>query len=142
MKSFFVAAALFGLITQAQAEQCDNPQSQTEMNTCAQYGFDKADAELNDAYRDLVAVYKTYDFELRKGNPQAVLAVPTLLASQRAWILQRDAECKLDGIAVQFGSAHTMVVLSCQERLTSERITWLRKRLSCEEGDMTCIPSL
>jgi uncharacterized protein YecT (DUF1311 family) len=113
----------------ALADACDTAKSQGEMNSCADLQFKKADAELNDAYRDLFAGYKKQNKELASA----------LTRSQRAWIAHRDADCQLEGTTAQGASAQPMVFSMCLERITLERVKWLRGRLSCEEGDLSCV---
>jgi uncharacterized protein YecT (DUF1311 family) len=122
-------AALWIFSVPASADQCDTAQAQTEMNLCADLQFKKADAELNDAYRDLFAGYKKLDKDLASA----------LTKSQRAWIAHRDADCSLESLATQGGSAQPMIFSMCLERITLDRVKWLRGRLSCEEGDLSCV---
>jgi uncharacterized protein YecT (DUF1311 family) len=110
------------------ADACDTAKSQTEMSMCADLQYKKADAELNDAYRDLFAGYKKRDKDLASA----------LTRSQRAWIAHRDADCALESMTTQGGSAQPMIINMCLERITLERVKWLRGRLSCEEGDLSC----
>jgi uncharacterized protein YecT (DUF1311 family) len=111
------------------ADACDTAKSQTEMSMCADLQYKKADAELNDAYRDLFAGYKKRDKDLASA----------LTRSQRAWIAHRDADCALESMTTQGGSAQPMIINMCLERITLERVKWLRGRLSCEEGDLSCV---
>jgi uncharacterized protein YecT (DUF1311 family) len=111
------------------ADACDTAKSQTEMSMCADLQYKKADAELNDAYRDLFAGYKKQDKDLASA----------LTRSQRAWIAHRDADCALESMTTQGGSAQPMIINMCLERITLERVKWLRGRLSCEEGDLSCV---
>jgi uncharacterized protein YecT (DUF1311 family) len=122
-------AALLSLSAPASADQCDTAQTQSEMGYCADLLYKKADAELNDAYRDLLSGYKKLGKAFATG----------LTKSQRAWIAYRDSDCELESLATQGGSAQPMIVSRCLERLTLERVKWLRGRLSCEEGDLSCV---
>jgi uncharacterized protein YecT (DUF1311 family) len=128
-KLVIVLAALWIFSAPASADQCDTATAQSEMNSCADLQFKKADAELNDAYRDLSAGYKKLNKELASA----------LTRSQRAWIAHRDADCQLEGTAAQGGSAQPMIFSMCLERITLDRVKWLRGRLSCEEGDLSCV---
>lgn len=121
----FIAA--MSCATPAFAELCDNPQTQADMNYCAQYSYTRADAELNDAYG-----------EFRKLVAKDAQAKNYLIAAQKAWISFRDAECALEGSATQGGSAQPMIILNCKTRLTAARVAEFRVRLSCTEGDLTC----
>lgn len=87
--------------------------------------FKKADAALNATYAQLMAKLSG-----RSGQK--------LKLAQRAWIAFRDAECALQGSAVEGGSAQPMVVATCMAGLTEQRVRELRAYLSCEEGDLAC----
>jgi uncharacterized protein YecT (DUF1311 family) len=110
------------------AEVCDDPQTQSDINYCAQYAFAKADAELNDVYGRLKAAYSLY------AAPRSAL-----VAAQRAWLAFRDAECKQDEAAADGGSVAPMVSLQCQTRLAIARSQQLQDRLLCPEGDLACV---
>ncbi len=127
MKRIFVVA-LLAFPSQAFAELCDDPQTQSDMNYCAKYHFDKADGELNDVYGRLKSGYAKY-----------ADAKSALVAAQRAWVSFRDAECQQDEVAVDGGSAAAMIILDCKARLTNARTEQLQDRLLCKEGDLACV---
>lgn len=120
--------ALFAFPSQAFAEMCDDPQTQSDMNYCAKYHFDKADGELNDVYGRLKQGYAKYI------EPKAAL-----VAAQRAWVSFRDAECKQDEVAADGGSVAPMIILNCRTKLTEARTEQLQNRLLCKEGDLACV---
>ena len=82
--------------------------TQMEMNDCAGQDFDKADKQLNQAYKRLE---KT----------------PELIAAEKAWIVFRDAECKYQAQAVEGGSMQPMVYANCMQSLTEDRIKQLQQ---------------
>ena len=57
-----------------------------------------------------------------------------LLASQRAWISYRDAQCELEGFSMRGGTAEPLMVSSCLETLTKQRTEEL-KRLAADMGN-------
>jgi uncharacterized protein YecT (DUF1311 family) len=130
MKPFYPLFMLGFLLlsSPAFAELCDDPQTQSDMNYCAKYRFEKADGELNDVYGRLKSGYARY------AEPKAAL-----VAAQRAWVSFRDAECKQDEMAADGGSAAPMVILECKARLTIARTEQLQDRLNCKEGDLACV---
>lgn len=85
----------------------------------------KADATLNAVYGQLT--------DRLSGR-----SVQKLRSAQRAWLAFRDAECALQGSAVEGGSAQPAVVSQCMATLTEERVRQLRFYLNCEEGDLAC----
>ncbi len=108
-------------------------QTQIEMNKDAKEYYQKADNELNDIYRQILAEYKSDTTFLNN-----------LKASQRIWIAFRDAELKVKYPEVDprfYGSVYPMCVSNYLEKLTRERINTLKEWIDgIEEGD-ACIGS-
>jgi uncharacterized protein YecT (DUF1311 family) len=123
-----LAIALLSFPSPAFAELCDDPQTQSDINYCAKFHFDRADSELNDVYGRLKQGYGNY------ADSKAAL-----VAAQRAWVSFRDAECNQDAVAVEGGSAAPMIILDCKTRLTDSRTEQLQNRLLCKEGDLSCV---
>lgn len=113
--------------SKAQAEDCGNKQTQTEMNICSFAEFQAADAELNAAYQEIL---KRLD-----GDTDTT---KLLIATQRNWIAFREAECKFRSHKVETGSIHPFSINNCMTRLTQDRILQFDYYLNCEEGDMSC----
>jgi uncharacterized protein YecT (DUF1311 family) len=111
----------------AEANDCANAQTQTQMNVCASESAKKADAALNAAYAQIKTRLKddTSKIEL-------------ITKAQRAWIAFRDAECGFAGSAVEGGSMQPMIVAACREEVTAKRTSELDAYLKCEEGDTSC----
>lgn len=122
---------LVGLAGSAQADDCANAQTQTQMNVCASESAKKADAALNATYAQIKTRLKD---DAAKGQQ--------LTTAQRAWIAFRDAECGFAGSAVEGGSMQPMIIAACREKMTASRTEDLRTYLKCEEGDTSCpVPS-
>ncbi len=98
------------------------------MTYCASWQFKKDDVGLNNVFGRLKESYVAL--------PKAKAA---LTKAQRAWLAFRDAECRLEAIGEEGGSAEPMVFSQCLSRLTTLRTEQLQKRLDCKEGDFTCI---
>ncbi|MGH6760220.1 MAG: lysozyme inhibitor LprI family protein [Phyllobacterium sp.] len=133
MKIVLISTALIclALITPSRAQDCDNAESQHELNECAGASYKKSDKALNAAYQNILKRLKN-DAETKKLLTQA----------QRAWISYRDAECTFATAASADGSIYPMLVASCKDELTQTRTKDLKTYLSCEEGDMSCpVPS-
>lgn len=97
-----------------EAQECvDEARTQTDMNQCVAEDFRKADAELNEAYRELMARLDA-------------AAKAELRTAQRAWIAFRDAHCDFEGKAAEGGSLEPFLQGSCAAGLTRERIAHLR----------------
>jgi uncharacterized protein YecT (DUF1311 family) len=102
-------------------------QSQMQLNQEAGTDLQKADRQLNDVYKQLLAVTSA-DWKAK------------LTAAQLAWITFRDRECEFETIATVGGSIHGMMVANCQTRLTLHRVAELERLLKCQEGDLSCPP--
>lgn len=109
------------------ADDCGDASTQAAMNDCAAAAFRKTDAALNAAYRQIMARLKDDEDAKRQ-----------LTAAQRAWITFRDAECSFAASKTAGGSINGMVVTSCRDELTAQRIVRLQTYLHCQEGDASC----
>lgn len=124
--------AVFAIIVapaaaQDEAPDCANQIDQNTMTRCAGIDFDKADAELNRIWPGLKKDAQDADAEAFEGMGGYRDA---LLASQRAWLAYRDAECALQGFEARGGSMEPMLVNACLAEKTTARI----KELAGEEG--------
>lgn len=128
MRFVFAAAALvLAAGAQAQVIKCDQASTQTDMNLCADQAYRKSDADLNAAYKAVMARLK-----------DSKDAATKMQAAQKAWLFFRDAECAFSSGGVTGGSAYPMVLSMCLDKLTQTRTKELRAYLKCEEGDMSC----
>ncbi len=125
MRSVLIAVAMMFGAAPGEAADCRDPVTQAEMNACAGEAYEKADAELNAAYREV---------KERVEGESANL----LVAAQRAWVAFRDAECAFAASGSAGGSIHPMAVSNCLEHMTKQRTAELKAHLDCEEGDLAC----
>lgn len=112
------------------AGACMDPaqaQSQMQLNQEAGTDLQKADRQLNDVYKKLLAATSA-DWKSK------------LTQAQLAWISFRDRACEFETIATVGGSIHGMMVANCQTRLTLHRVGELERLLKCQEGDLSCPP--
>ncbi len=120
---------LFAAPATAQAPSkvdCENALSTVEMNFCALRDFEKADADLNAAYKSALGDIP----EMATDAPfDAKSWAEALRKSQRAWLAYRDAECK-DHVPMHWsgGTGTNADVLGCMETLTQARTKQLRDR--------------
>jgi len=103
------------------ALNCKDPQDQSTMTQCAGLDFENADKELNALWPKLKAQAEENDKDTGKRE-----YTNALLASQRAWIAFRDAECTWQGFEAHGGSLEPMLVNGCSARLTRARIKQLQ----------------
>ncbi len=100
----------------AQQPNCNNPQTQSEMNVCAGIAYRNADRRLNQVYQQLLP-------KLPASRRQQ------LVTAQQAWIRYRDASCNFERSEVEGGSMAPMVQASCLARLTEQRTKDLQQYL-------------
>jgi uncharacterized protein YecT (DUF1311 family) len=122
--TFIVAVPLGGT---AQAQQCSDNSSQTELNQCAAEQFEAADKQLNADFRQI---------QKRLGKDADTKAL--LVEAQRAWISFRDAECTFQTSGAAQGSIFPLLYANCKTALTTDRVRQLKSYLACGEGDMSC----
>lgn len=111
-------ACLLAAPAAAQEIDCANAMAQQEMNQCAYDDWEMADADLNAAYKQAMALLKEWDAGLpeeERGGAEA------LREAQRAWISFRDSACEAEGYAMKGGSAEPLLVYGCMRVLTEER---------------------
>lgn len=102
----------------AQEVDCQNAMAQMEMTFCAEQDWQRADRNLNDAYKAAMAEMKAVDSNLPKAQQGAAAH---LKAAQRAWISFRDEACAAEGYMMHGGSAQPMVIYGCRATLTEQR---------------------
>ncbi|MGA0557809.1 lysozyme inhibitor LprI family protein [Larkinella sp. VNQ87] len=96
---------------------CDNAQTQTELNLCAQMRFQKADQELNAVYKQLLSLLPKDDKAM-------------VVEAQRQWLSYRDAHCRIYEKMYAGGSMLSMVLANCKETTTQSRITELKELIA------------
>ncbi|MBA0179269.1 lysozyme inhibitor LprI family protein [Pectobacterium carotovorum] len=123
-----LAIGLFFVLPTAQAAalDCNNANTQLDMNQCAVQEYKKVDGELNRLYQDVV---KRVAIEEHKA---------LLKSAQRKWIAYRDADCEFQTFPTTGGSVHGMVYSQCLTQKTAERVEEFKSMLRCEEGDLSC----
>ena len=126
-KIFLVLALNLTLALPAAAQQvddteCDDPQTQAEMNACAYLGLQAADADLNREWQSMRTRMKQeaedFGYEDR---------FSTVLDGQRGWLAYRDGQCTAEGYEARGGSLEAMLVTYCKTRLTRARVRELRE---------------
>ncbi|MHA6722759.1 lysozyme inhibitor LprI family protein [Sphingomonas sp. RS2018] len=100
-------------------------QTQAQMNAQAGAAYTRADAAMTSAWRVAYAAMKARDgADTSRGGGFGYAAA--LLASQRAWLTFRDAQCVIEGGEFASGSLQGMTMARCRTRLTNERTAQLR----------------
>lgn len=120
-RPFFIVACLT-LPAAAQEVDCANAMAQADLNQCAFQDWEAADAALNDAYQEAMALLQDWDANLPEEEQGGAEA---LKEAQRAWITFRDKACEAEGYAMKGGSAEPLLVYGCMRLLTEERTNHL-----------------
>lgn len=124
--TLFLALALQSpSAAQAGEPDCNDAQTQMDMNHCAGERFGQADAELNRIYRDVVRQEQAADRDAAGMIASHPTNEEALRASQRAWLAFRDAQCEYESFEARGGSMQPMLYEDCRERMTRERIRQL-----------------
>ncbi|TRU30012.1 MAG: lysozyme inhibitor LprI family protein [Microcystis aeruginosa Ma_QC_B_20070730_S2] len=105
----------------AQNPNCNNPQTQSEMNICASIAYQNADRKLNQVYRQLLP-------RLSAARKQK------LITAQQAWIKFRDSSCEFERSAYEGGSIAPMIYGFCLADVTEQRTKDLQRYL--EDSDL------
>ncbi|WP_439271381.1 lysozyme inhibitor LprI family protein [Pseudochrobactrum sp. HB0163] len=123
------AASLFFISgsDNANAQDCSQLQTQSEITSCFGNDEKNADNQLNIIYKNLMG-------RLAEADKQ------NLRNAQRAWIVFRDKECAFRTAPYAGGSVAPSLKAACVTSLTSQRILDLRDQMQCGEGDLACVP--
>jgi len=105
-------------IVAAQEIDCAQAMAQVELTFCAEQDWQRADADLNDAYKAALALMRQIDAGLAADQQGAEAH---LRAGQRAWVSFRDEACAAEGYVMHGGSAEPMVIYGCRAGLTRQR---------------------
>ncbi|MDJ0704434.1 MAG: lysozyme inhibitor LprI family protein [Leptolyngbyaceae cyanobacterium MO_188.B28] len=105
---------------------CNNLQTQLEMNLCTKAWFEEEDNKLNQYFQDLKASLSS--------EKQA-----DLTAAELAWLDFRDANCDFEASQVEGGSMQPTVYFNCLAEMTRDRTLELQQptpiSLSYERAD-------
>ncbi|MGB4813272.1 MAG: lysozyme inhibitor LprI family protein [Methylophilaceae bacterium] len=118
LSSLFVSNSVLAL-------DCQNPQTQTDMNQCASTDLDRETKRINKTYNNFRAKLNTTQKQQFK-------------VVQLAWIKFKDLACKFEASGVEGGSAHSMVLAGCLTEKTRQRNKELETLGNCQEGDLSC----
>jgi uncharacterized protein YecT (DUF1311 family) len=125
-----VASVLLAQVGASEAvSECDDPRTPQEMYQCSLKDFEGVEAELEEQWKrtfDALQDRNTGDESSSDPRPQPD---DTALASQRAWLEYRDAECATEAALAGRPSGRSVEVtleLQCKTYLTQLRLGELR----------------
>ncbi|HOZ28511.1 MAG TPA: lysozyme inhibitor LprI family protein [Hyphomonadaceae bacterium] len=111
---------------QEPGRNCSDPNSQAEINMCAQADLDAADKEMNAVYALAAEQLREQDRNSADLGPQYVGAELLLVRSQAAWAANRSDFCAAHGVLFYGGSMRPAVASSCLALLARSRTEELR----------------
>jgi uncharacterized protein YecT (DUF1311 family) len=106
---------------------CAAAQSNVDMKECAARELARVDAALNRQYAQTLANMRAVDKDYPKTADTRPGFAAALLASQRAWLTFRDAQCTIEGYSMRGGTGEGLVVARCKATMTAERTKALAK---------------
>lgn len=134
ISTLLMALALQGsLEVRFREHHCDDPELQMDMNACEAIAFERADAELNALWPQLIAGAREADREINRDYDEGPTSEDVLRQAQRAWVAFRDAHCTYQGHEARGGSMEPMIYHGCRAQLTRERIAQLRPQPASEQ---------
>ncbi len=92
-------------------DPCKDPMTQFDMNLCSRRDYEKADAELNKVYKQLMLELAGFEKDHR----------PKFQEAQSLWLKYRDANCDSEALIYQGGTIRPTVYYSCLASVTRER---------------------
>jgi len=129
MKSILVSLILLtystGIVAPPQKQgasksPCEGTETQTEANACARYKYQKADAEMNRIYEQLMSELAGDDDKDQQKLRQA----------QLLWLQYRDANCESEASIYDGGSIRPAVYRLCLASVTQERTRRMKEFLA------------
>ncbi|MDZ8109726.1 MAG: lysozyme inhibitor LprI family protein [Nostoc sp. DedQUE12a] len=103
----------------AQKLNCNNAQTQVQINECSRLFYQNADKKLNAVYQQLLP-------KLDRTRKQK------LIAAQQAWIKFRDTTCEFERSEYEGGSIAPTIYFGCLENTTKERTQQLQEYLKSD----------
>ncbi|WP_193194253.1 lysozyme inhibitor LprI family protein [Nostoc sp. MG11] len=103
----------------AQNLNCNNAQTQAEINRCTQLFYQNTDKKLNQVYQQLLP-------KLERSRRQK------LTTAQQAWIKFRDTSCEFEKSRYEGGSIIPTVYFTCLEKTTKQRTQQLQEYLKSD----------
>lgn len=132
MFSFLLSAAAATALSQL---NCNSPVTQADINICASRDAKAADAAMVSEYKIATVILGDMDRDIDRKYDKRPSYSAALLASQRAWLKFRDAECAVEGYAARGGSIENMIVDECIAAVSDERTKQIKDMLKSYSGE-------
>jgi len=119
---------LMAILMAAAAVDCAGLPNQMAMNQCQQTAVERADAEMNRVWKQARLAMTKADEEARTGGRLGGGGyVQALLASQRAWLVYRDAECTIESYEWKGGTMQPFTEGQCLVQVVRARTGQLNR---------------
>ncbi|MEL7501346.1 MAG: lysozyme inhibitor LprI family protein [Cyanobacteria bacterium J06554_6] len=105
----------------AEKQDCGQLATQSEINACARANYEVSDRSLNQVYQTLRGRLSASD-------------KAKLTTAEQAWIDFRDAQCDFERSRFEGGSIAPLILSSCLEQITDQRIAELRSQDGATES--------
>ena len=105
---------------------CENLPAQAQMNRCSASRAADAGAAMTREWNRTSAAMKRLDRDPEASHAGSGSYFSALLASQRAWLKFREAECRIEGYANRGGTLQPMTESDCYADVTNGRTRQLR----------------
>jgi uncharacterized protein YecT (DUF1311 family) len=115
---------------EAVKDPCADAQTQEEAEKCAKDELAKVETELNQLVTKITGDLQK-GADIAKDKDKALVEdykkdIANLNAAQKAWSAYREANCLAEKDSYSGGSLAAVVTISCQERMTEQRIDELK----------------
>lgn len=128
-----IFAFLFAAVAQLSAADAvhtacyEQAHSQLVLTMCVGEAYERADAELNRLWSEIIVDARAHDRSPDNGHTDSDQRnlEEILNRAQHAWIQFRDAQCEYEGLSERGGSLEPMIVNDYMARLTGARIDQL-----------------
>ncbi|MFD1950516.1 lysozyme inhibitor LprI family protein [Sphingomonas arantia] len=109
---------------------CGDKPNQTAMTMCQQAVAAQADADMDRTWKQVYATMQQADRDRAdEAKPTEPGFAAALLASQRAWLAFRDAECRIESYEWRGGTMQPFTAGQCLAAVTRQRTAQLRAML-------------
>ena len=103
------------------SQKCVALVTQAYVTRCEYRRFQKADREMNAQWKVMLAKMREADRGPQDPRSHPPGYADALIASQRAWLAYRDAQCRIEGYDDRGGTAEPMRVNACKAAMTAAR---------------------
>ncbi|NPD15264.1 DUF1311 domain-containing protein [Xinfangfangia sp. D13-10-4-6] len=113
------ALALWALPAAAEQVDCEAALSTADMLSCADAALNEADTRLEALQGEVAALLQVAEADMSPGLRDGTVQ---LEKAQEAFLIYRDAACRVEGWPMRGGSGEPLLVYGCMLQMTLQRI--------------------